>query len=76
MSRGIRGAAVLIPARQKKMVPTVGFELTTYRLQGGCGTKKLCELFQYLSKNSFCIPIVIDDILFFVVTQAIAVWPI
>jgi hypothetical protein len=24
------------------MVPTVGFELTTYRLQGGCSTPELC----------------------------------
>jgi hypothetical protein len=76
MSRGIRGAAVLIPARQKKMVPTVGFELTTYRLQGGCSTKKLCELFQYLSKNSFCIPIVTHDIWNLLATQGIAAWPI
>jgi len=25
-------------------VPTVGFELTTYRLQGGCSTPELCGL--------------------------------
>ncbi len=25
----------------KKMVPLVGFELTTYRLQGGCSTPEL-----------------------------------
>ena len=33
-----------------KMVPTVGFELTTYRLQGGCSTPELCghiELARY-----------------------------
>ena len=32
------------------MVPTVGFELTTYRLQGGCSTPELCghiELAKY-----------------------------
>ncbi len=27
---------------EQKMVPTVGFELTTYRLQGGCSTPELC----------------------------------
>ena len=26
----------------RKVVPTVGFELTTYRLQGGCSTPELC----------------------------------
>ena len=25
-----------------RLVPTVGFELTTYRLQGGCSTPELC----------------------------------
>ena len=28
--------------QRKMMVPTVGFELTTYRLQGGCSTPELC----------------------------------
>ena len=31
-------------AMRVKMVPTVGFELTTYRLQGGCSTPELCGL--------------------------------
>ena len=26
----------------ENLVPTVGFELTTYRLQGGCSTPELC----------------------------------
>jgi hypothetical protein len=57
MSRGIRGAAVLIPARQKKMVPTVGFELTTYRLQGGCSTPELCGQESKIQKYSTEFPI-------------------
>ena len=31
-----------IRAGPEKVVPTVGFELTTYRLQGGCSTPELC----------------------------------
>ena len=29
-------------AQEIRLVPTVGFELTTYRLQGGCSTPELC----------------------------------
>jgi hypothetical protein len=36
------GRSRQIAYARKQMVPTVGFELTTYRLQGGCSTPELC----------------------------------
>jgi hypothetical protein len=43
MKRGLTQSVMCLffGARSYKMVPVVGFELTTYRLQGGCSTTEL-----------------------------------
>lgn len=49
LTRGVSRSVLVSSKRKTKMVPIVGIELTTYRLQGGCSTTELNRRIRYFT---------------------------